>query len=314
MIASRVPLAVPKLARCVWRDLIRLLACIAFVTVCRADYLVVSRSANLKEDPEGSSAPREKLKEGDQLRLLELEQTDGYYRAELAPDGPSGWVYRTFVRRYAGDIPQATSGGGSTAPVIIGTPGPLSDASAYAIPGCPPEGDAVKASVKASNPFKNRLVAPAPAQVHAVSMQALLADGDDTNRWDPNQAAEIVGYVYDVKPGGKETCNCHAEDPSNRDTHIELTPGPNQTAESDRVIVEVTPQWRRLMAAAGKDWTTSGLKASILNKYIRVKGWMFFDAEHEHQSFNTEPDGDNNWRATAWEVHPITSMEVAAHP
>jgi hypothetical protein len=39
---------------------------------------------------------------------------------------------------------------------------------------------------------------------------------------------------------------------------------------------------------------------------------LFFDGEHEHQAENTEPDGDRNWRATAWEIHPITSLEVVS--
>ncbi len=125
-------------------------------------------------------------------------------------------------------------------------------------------------------------------------------------------AIDLTGYVYDVKPGGKETCNCHATDPSNRDTHIELTPSPQDTGATHRVIVEVTPQWRMLMATAGKDWSTPGLKSKILNHYVKVRGWMFYDAEHEHQAENTEPDGDSNWRATAWEVHPITDIQIVS--
>lgn len=50
--------------------------------------------------------------------------------------------------------------------------------------------------------------------------------------------------IYDVKPGGKETCNCGATDPELLDTHIELVPCPTLNDPTHRVIVEETPRWR----------------------------------------------------------------------
>jgi hypothetical protein len=41
---------------------------------------------------------------------------------------------------------------------------------------------------------------------------------------------------------------------------------------------------------------------------------MLFDVEHQNASENTAPGRERNWRATAWEIHPITSIEVVQRP
>jgi hypothetical protein len=69
-----------------------------------ADYLEVRRSVTLKQSPHRDAVVFRHLEPGQLLRLLDGEQTDGYYFAEL-PGHPPGWVYRTFVRRHAGPLP-----------------------------------------------------------------------------------------------------------------------------------------------------------------------------------------------------------------
>ena len=54
--------------------------------------------------------------------------------------------------------------------------------------------------------------------------------------------ATVVGYVADVKVGGIETVNCHAHDPHDRDTHIDLAVSAGDANdEAKHVVVEVTP-------------------------------------------------------------------------
>ena len=181
--------------------------------------------------------------------------------------------------------------------------------------GCGIEGDAVNAAVRALDRLKNRYTAPQPADVDTqVTLAALLGPGDDRGRWDEQRGAVIVGYVHDVKPGGIETVNCRARDPRFRDTHIELVADPMDADGSRRVIVEVTPRWRALMAARGVDWSTRTLRRQYLGRWVRVTGWLLFDAEHANASENSAPGRERNWRATAWEVHPITSIEVVPRP
>ena len=177
--------------------------------------------------------------------------------------------------------------------------------------GCGMAGDASGAGVQALNRLKNRYAAPAPADIDSLAtLAALVRPGDDRGRWKVHRGASIVGYVHDVKPGGIETVNCKAHDLPDRDTHIELVLDPMSADGPGRVIVEVTPRWRAMMAARGVDWSTKALRRDYLGRWVRVTGWLLFDVEHANASENTAPGRPHNWRATAWEVHPITSIEV----
>jgi len=173
------------------------------------------------------------------------------------------------------------------------------------------EGDAHSPEVWALNRLKNRYIAPKPEDIDPViTLAAMLAPYNDTERWKVKQAAEITGYVFDVKVGGIESTNCHASGVEQRDTHIELVLDPMAGSPTQRVIVEVTPRWRAIMGAQGVDWSTRILRDRLLGRWIRVRGWMLFDVEHQAESENTAPGRARNWRATAWEVHPVTGIEI----
>jgi hypothetical protein len=181
--------------------------------------------------------------------------------------------------------------------------------------GCGMDGDAAGSGVQGLNRLKNRYTAPAPADIDSLAtLAALVRPGDDRARWNESRGAELVGYVYDVKPGGVESVNCRAHDLPDRDTHIELALDPMNAAGPQRVIVEVTPRWRAMMAARGVDWSTKALRRDYLGRWVRVTGWLLFDAEHANAAENTKPGRERNWRATAWEVHPITAIEVVPRP
>jgi hypothetical protein len=181
--------------------------------------------------------------------------------------------------------------------------------------GCPVAGDAATPTLRALNRLKNRTSAPGPADVDtAVTLAAILRLGTDRSRWDERRAATIVGYVEEVKPGSAESVNCRARDPADRDTHIALVADPADVAGPRRVIVEVTPRWRAMMAARGEDWSTRALRRAYLGRWVRVTGWLLFDAEHADAAENTAPGRARDWRATAWEIHPVTSFAVVARP
>lgn len=182
---------------------------------------------------------------------------------------------------------------------------------AATLAACPEEGDAKNLRVKALNVLKRRMTTPATADMdNQVTLAAMVTPGDDTSRFDTKKGATIEGYVADVKVGGVETVNCHTHDPQYRDTHIELTLDPMHDAENKRVIVEVTPQWREEMAKNGMDWSTKTLRTKLQGRWIKVTGWLLFDEEHANAAENTNPGGDRNWRATVWEIHPITDIQV----
>jgi hypothetical protein len=176
---------------------------------------------------------------------------------------------------------------------------------------CGMEGDAKHPAVKILNLKKNRYEAPKQSDYDTkVTLSEMLAPGNDENRWGDTKAAEVIGYVYDVKPGGIESVNCHAKDLYYRDTHIELVLDPMKSDGTKRVIAEVTPRWREKMKAKGIDWTTKQLRKRFLGRWVKVQGWLMFDEEHKQQSENTNPGRSRNWRATAWEIHPVTNIEV----
>jgi hypothetical protein len=174
---------------------------------------------------------------------------------------------------------------------------------------CPLQGDARQALAKELNPYKNRENAPPIGKINAgATLDAVLAPGNDLDRWSRDEGAIFEGVVVGVKVGGIESVNCHAKDPAHRDTHIELALAPG-APETQRVIVEVTPRWRAEMAVIS-DWSTAALKKRLLGKRVRIIGWLFDDLEHKAQAENTNPGGAKNWRATIWEIHPITGITV----
>jgi len=183
-----------------------------------------------------------------------------------------------------------------------------------AFPGCSVTGDAVSAGVRALNRLKNRPAVPADSDIDtSVTLSALLAPGDDRVRWSEGRAATIVGYVRDVDVGGVETVNCHAKTPGHRDTHIALVGSAGDEGQLP-VVVEVTPGWRARAARGGADWSTDSLRAAIAGRWVRVTGWLLYDVEHQGQAEHTAPGRTGNWRATAWELHPVTAIAVDPSP
>jgi hypothetical protein len=64
------------------------------------------------------------------------------------------------------------------------------------------------------------------------------------------------------------------------------------------------------MSGNSVDWSTQALRDKVLGRWVEVTGWMLFDVVHESEAENTAPGRPRNWRATAWEVHSVTAIEV----
>jgi hypothetical protein len=253
---------------------------------------VVTRSVNLRDGPASSGTTViRSLSLGDELTLLDFTPTNRYYRVRTSAGEP-GWVYGPFIR-------------------ILGA----TDRPPEVYRDCAPEGNALQESRRARNRLKNRVTTPAAADVDAATtLAALLQPGNDSSRWSDGRAARVTGFVFDVKPGGQETVNCGETDVRFKDTHIEVVLAPGDTTKARRVIVEVTPRWRAYMQTRGADWSTATLRTTLEGRWVQFTGWLFFDAEHGDESENTRPGGANNWRATAWEIHPVTAIAVVAPP
>jgi len=167
-----------------------------------------------------------------------------------------------------------------------------------------------------SNVLKNRYSFPEPSDFDwGITLKELISAED--NDYNASTAVEICGYVYRIKRGGRETCNCKSGDSYDRDTHIEITINNKYTEPENRFIVEVTPRLRMLFDYQGIDWTTEGLKDKFEHKYVKIQGWLFYDLSHAEENYSDDPedeDGRANWRSTSWEIHPITNIELARNP
>jgi hypothetical protein len=135
----------------------------------------------------------------------------------------------------------------------------------------------------------------------------LLQRGEDRERWSTSRAAAIEGYVVEVREGGVESTNCFSF--IRRDTHIEVALRPDAPPR-ERVILEVTPPLRDWAKNQGMDWSHDALARELKGRRCRFEGWLLFDVNHAGESENTEPGGAANWRATAWEIHPVTNIKV----
>jgi hypothetical protein len=158
------------------------------------------------------------------------------------------------------------------------------------------------------NRLKNRTALPSHADIDpALTLEAMLAPGDDRARWSPDRAGSIEGVVVRVHDAARESANCFSA--TRVDAHIEvarrLDAPPNQ-----RVVVEVTPPMRDWASRQGSDWSTTTLQRELTGRRVRIQGWLMFDAEHDRESENTNPGRSENWRATAWELHPVTAIRV----
>jgi len=56
------------------------------------------------------------------------------------------------------------------------------------------------------------------------------------------------------------------------------------------------------------------VKTEIEGKWVRFEGYMMSDSVHRNQSESTAPGNASNWRATPWEVHPVTAYAVVPAP
>ncbi len=177
------------------------------------------------------------------------------------------------------------------------------------------QGNAKSKRIKDLNKLKNRFNIPDNSFIDStITLNAILQPGVDTARFTSDNAVYIEGYVFSVKSGGQETCNCKTKLERYKDIHIEITADDVHTSANERVIVELTPRMKRIIfnQLGINSITSNKLKNAILGKRVRIQGWLFFDEEHMQNSYNIDPEdtSNDNWRATCWEVHPITSIEI----
>lgn len=292
-------------------SLMRVLAVLAIgVMSANAQQLTTTQDVNLRSGPSKNARIITALTAGTEVTLLRTRS--GYDRVQTA-DSTIGWIYGRFLAdATATTAPVGTTTTTTTTPTTTAhAPGPVAAGSYHS---CDVKGKVSPNAHNAQaleqlNQLKNRATEPADGELDPnFTLANLLKPGADDNRFNVASGGVIEGIVVDAKVGGVETVNCKATDPLYRDTHIEVAQQASATP-TQRVIVEVTPRWRDAMSKAGADWTTQGLKA-LCGHRVRFRGWAMYDVEHRQQAKNTAPNNAADWRATVWELHPVTSFEV----
>lgn len=206
------------------------------------------------------------------------------------------------------------------------------------IDGCGLDGKESPGTEKAKdNNLKNRFTFPEEGEIeHSINFD-LLRNAPISKNPNQEKAAEIDGYIWYVKPGGQESCNCKTTHPEFFDTHIyvsstpngpkgasrtytpdsracvveaQLTPEDRRLWEQQSIIVEVTPRIRKILSEQGIDWTTTTLVKNLTGQRVHISGWLFCDKEHKASSKVDNPNGKDLWRASCWEIHPVTRIEI----
>ena len=186
----------------------------------------------------------------------------------------------------------------------------LAASASALLPGsvCPVGGAAVTPGGREFARLKNRTAPPSAQDFdERVSLEALLRPGEDWGRWSESRAARVEGYVVEVREGGVEAANCYSY--RERDVHIHVALRPD-APRTEWLVLEVTPRARRRAAESGLDWSAAALRVELVGHRCRFEGWLLFDREHADESVNTAPGARGDWRATAWELHPVTRIEV----
>jgi hypothetical protein len=172
---------------------------------------------------------------------------------------------------------------------------------------CPAAGLGFTKQRRAVHRLKNRAELPQPSDFDpSVGLQSMLQPGVDVSRWSNTRAAKIEGYVVSLANARVELANCYCS----RDIHINLALRPDAPSR-EQVVVEITPRMAHWARTQGWEWSEEELRRQVLGKWCSFEGWLFFDEAHTEEAENTAPGRPGNWRATSWEIHPVTKLGCA---
>lgn len=179
--------------------------------------------------------------------------------------------------------------------------------------GCKACGKTKRVDLQALNVLKNRgRKATSPQQITVAEIR----DPENDDTFTASRKVSVTGFVASVVPGGnKETCNCKRA--NLRDVHINIVADPSEVGtETKYVIVEFTPRWEKKFNFDDSDYNAmlEAVKTEIEGKWVKFEGYMMNDFVHANQSETTAPGNSSNWRATPWEVHPVTAYTVVTGP
>lgn len=273
---------------------------------------------NLRAEPSTASAIVRLLHPEEELTLLDLASTDGYFHART-DDGEEGWVWSKNVRLQltasATVLALATtapSGAASTISESWAHPAPHGSSFKNTDGPCRATGDGGDTD---TNRLKNR--DDEPTSFHDVTWDAIasldypehkpkeIIHWEATDREEiekvEGKAVRVIGYIAAVKQQNKkpgESTNCHSNKAAETDWHVALVKDFGD-GEKTSIVVETTPRLRKKHPG----WTIGKIREwEDADAPVRITGWLMFDPEHTNHL--------GKYRSTLWEMHPITKIEV----
>jgi hypothetical protein len=186
----------------------------------------------------------------------------------------------------------------------------IADISECPITGCGEGGDSNL------NSAKNRSDAPSspslmtiaqnPAQLQPLRWTTGAVRSSMRGSGKEGTAVIVKGYLLKVKAEGKESCNCGLGRRADTDVHFAVvsklpdaeTPSAVEASEMGSVTAEITPRVR----GDNEKWLFKNIN-DLEGEYVRLSGWLMLDTKHL-------PPNRPVKRATNWEVHPVTKVEV----
>jgi hypothetical protein len=144
-----------------------------------------------------------------------------------------------------------------------------------------------------------------------------------------NQVVSLTGWLVLAYPGPAETTNCGDE--KFHDWHLEISEKPSdhgpRVGDPTPIICEITPRIERIIYRDGvriqplagffrlQDATYKATGHAA--QKVRVTGYLMWDDEHNSGAevgSTIQRFGRNGlhqpWRSTAWEIHPVMTIEV----
>ena len=204
--------------------------------------------------------------------------------------------------------------------------------------GLPDPASTASATVNGGNPLDANFFASLESGIpdtlttrnHAQHATELAQQGE-------GQIVTVIGTVFYSLHGGSETCNCQLSGAEAVvDFHIGvgfgafplgdtvlsklrsgsvysniLSPPDQHVLDQVSVIVEMTPYYREQFHPA---WTLAKVQG-ITGKQIKVTGQLMIDNDHHKPADDCglgDADTSKCWRASVWEVHPVTSFQVCS--
>lgn len=303
--------------------------------VAQSQAAVATAHVNVRSGQSMASRILDVLSPGDTVQLLSSSLRRGYYHIQ-EPAGTKGWVSRRYlelVEAPPAPAPNPVTTYTTAASVVDATwAKPQPQVAVFHRSGFPDCAAAGAPGDTLTDVRKNRT--DEPSQYQAVTFDAILNLPYPKNHkphrtdWPPEDLAVIAPYegipvtvtafiarqngiiVEDKQHSANgEATNCHATDDAGVDWHVTLVKQPDDP-KSTGIVVETTPRVR----ANGHPWTPAMLEPHVTaGDSVRISGWLLYDPEHFAQTTNYDPARPSHGltvRATLWEVHPITHIDV----